>query len=356
METIRLWGKSPTMNILLSADAELPVPPKLYGGIERIIDSLCTEFRRRNHQVHLLAHRDSTATVDEFQAWPGITSTARKDSWNNAMQLRSTVHDLRPDIIHSFSRLLWLLPLWKTKTPRVMSYQREPTGRTVAWSRRIHGKRLEFTGCSHHIAETGRQRGGGVWHAIPNFIDPQVFTPIFHVPADAPLVFLSRLERIKGVHNAIAIARGSGRRLQIAGNIVETNEGRRYWRDEIEPHLGHNGIEYIGPVNDAEKNTLLGAAAAMVVPIEWDEPYGIVFAEALACGTPIIGSPRGSLPEIVREGITGFLVKNPVDGIKAVDQLDSLDRSICRSDVENRYSVGVVADQYIKLYHDMLNS
>ena len=160
---------------------------------------------------------------------------------------------------------------------------------------------LRFTGCSDYIAACGR-RAGGDWQGIPNFfeIDALKFSPT--VAPDAPLCFLSRVESIKGAHWAIEIARRTGHRLVIAGNHADSGAEGDYWRKEIEPWIGRDGIEYVGPVDDAQKNKVLGEARAMVVPIQWDEPFGIVFAEALACGTPVISCPRGSLPEIVRPG------------------------------------------------------
>ena len=133
--------------------------------------------------------------------------------------------------------------------------------------------------------------------------------------------FLSRVESIKGAHWAIEIARRTGHRLVIAGNHAESGAEGDYWRREIEPWIGRDGIEYVGPVDDAQKNKVLGEARAMVVPIQWDEPFGIVFAEALACGTPVISCPRGSLPEIVRQGVDGFLIKSIDEGCEAVAKL-----------------------------------
>jgi len=344
------------LRILLTADAELPVPPRFYGGIERVIASLIGEFRKLGHKVGLVAHRDSTAVVDEFFPWPGATSTGSVDSIRNAFALRSAVRRFRPDVVHSFSRLLWLLPLRFRFSisdfgfPLIMSYQREPSGRTVMWSRRLHGHRLRFTGCSDYIARKGRERGGGDWSAIPNFIDPQKFQFVPEVAEDAPLVFLSRLEAIKGCHTAIKIAKATGRRLLIAGNRVESGSAKGYWEREIASHLDRDGIEYVGAVNDEQKNALLGAAAAMVVPIEWDEPFGIVFAEALACGTPVISCARGAVPEIVEPGIHGFLIRSVEEGIEAVERLPGISRMECRNRAEERFTLQKVADSYLELY------
>ena len=344
------------MKILITADAELPVPPENYGGIERVIASLVEEYRRLGHEVGLVAHRDSTVECDFFRAWPGLTSTNRKDSLMNASLLAAAAREFQPDLLHSFSRLMWLLPLalpWANKGfPMIMSYQREPSGRTVSLSNRIHGKRLHFTGCSEQLAEKGRQRGGGNWSGIPNFIDPSHLDFVSDVSDDAPLVFLSRIEPIKGCHSAIEIAKRTGRRLLIAGNRVETGSAAGYWEREIEPHLGKDGIEYVGTVNNEQKNALLGQAAAMVVPIEWDEPFGIVFAEALACGTPVIATPRGAVPEIVEDGAHGFHIHSVEEGVEAVAKLPSIRRDACRKQVDEKFTLDVVAGHYLALYQN----
>ena len=340
------------MRILLTADAELPVPPLHYGGIERVIASLIEEFRRRGHVVGLVAHSDSSASVDAFFPWPGKSSQRRMDSLRNTLELTKAVKAFRPDVIHSFSRLMWLFPLALTarRLPIVMSYQRDPSGRTVRLARRIMGNRLCFTGCSQSIADLGLSRGGGEWNGIPNFIDPEKLTFMPSVSSDAPLVFLSRIEPIKGCHTAIAIAKASGRRLLIAGNRVETGGAAGYWDREIAPHLGRDGIEYVGTVDDVQKNELLGSAAAMLVPIEWEEPFGIVFAEALACGTPVISCPRGALPEIVDQGRHGFLVNSVEGGVAAVRRMGDISRAECRRRVEENFTIEIVAGKYLDLF------
>lgn len=337
------------MRILLTADPEIPVPPVHYGGIERIIDSLVSEFRGLGHEVGLMAHPESAVEVDRLFPWPGSSSHSRRDTLSNALALRRAVRAFRPEVLHSFSRIAYMLPVLRNRLPKIMSYQREPSARTTSMGNRLGGGSLVFTGCSEHIAATGR-RSGGEWHAIPNFIDPAKFTFVPEVAADAPLVFLSRIESIKGCHTAIAIAKASGRRLWIAGNRVESGSAAGYWDQEIAPHLGKDGIEYVGTVNDEQKNALLGQAAAMVVPIEWDEPFGIVFAEALACGTPVISCPRGSIPEIVIHGQHGYHIGNIDEGVQAVRELDRISRAACRRQVEQKFTVRIVAKQYLEHY------
>src|SRR5436190_457731 len=176
------------MRILLTADAELAVPPLLYGGIERVIHLLIGEYLAAGHEIALMGHPDSTSHTTAFFPWPGRTSTNRSDSWRNARALRDTVNDFDPDVIHSFSRLLWLLPLALDHRPKIMSYQREPTGRTIKWSTIVHRGRLRFTGCSRYICQNGLQCGGGDWTPIPNAVDVKRYHFQPHVARDAPLV------------------------------------------------------------------------------------------------------------------------------------------------------------------------
>lgn len=340
------------MHVLLTADPELPVPPQLYGGIERIIDLLVTGLQARSHVVGLVAHQDSTCSAEQLFPWSGLHSQHKLDVLQNTATLWSAVQQFQPDLIHSFSRVLYLLPLLTSPIPKVMSYQRQPSGRTVRWGTKLAGSSLTFTGCSEHICHQGRA-AGGIWHPIHNCVELEKYTFQPSVTDDAPLVFLSRVERIKGAHTAIAAARRTGRRLLIAGNHATSGEAGRYWQEEIAPHLG-NGIEYVGAVNDIQKNALLGQAAAMIVPIEWEEPFGIVFPEALACGTPVISCPRGALPEIVRHGIDGYLINNIDEACTAIQNLTQIDRRNCRQRVEDCFSASVIVAKYEQLYHNLI--
>jgi glycosyltransferase involved in cell wall biosynthesis len=342
------------MKILLTADPELPVPPKLYGGIERIVDLLVTRLQAQGHTVGLVAHPDSTSPATKLFPWQGKRSQNKLDALKNTITLRSAVQEFQPDIIHSFSRILYLFPVLQSILPKVMSYQRDPSRRTTTWASKWAKGSLTFTGCSDYICSVGRT-AGGVWHPIHNCVELEKYTFQPTVAEDAPLVFLSRIERIKGAHTAIAAAQRTGRRLIIAGNYSNSGEAGKYWEDEIVPHLGRDGIEYVGTVNDAQKNELLGQAAAMIVPIEWEEPFGIVFAEALICGTPVISCPKGALPEIVRHGVDGYLVNNLEEAVSAIGQLPNINRHNCRQRAEQCFSASVIVGQYEKLYQSLLS-
>jgi glycosyltransferase involved in cell wall biosynthesis len=340
------------MRILLTADPMIPVPPTLYGGIERIVDGLLAALRARGHEVALLAHPDSTASADARFAWSISEPAGPHEHLRNLADLDRAVRHFRPELVHSFSRLAYLGRWLPHRLPKLMCYQRQPTPRTVHWAARLAGRSLRFAGCSRYIADCGGAIGGR-WSAIPNFVDCARLPFVDAVADDAPLAFLSRLERIKGVHTAIEIARRSGRRLVIAGNRVEQGDGAGYFAREIEPHLDGEQVRWIGPVDDVAKAALLGGAAAMLLPIGWDEPFGIVMAEALACGTPVVAFRRGAAPEVVRDGVDGFVVDDVEGAVAAVQRLPSVSRADCRAGALARFDRDVVARQYLAAYAEL---
>lgn len=345
------------MRILLAADPILPVPPRLYGGIERIVARLVAELRSRGHQVGLAALGESSEPVDALFPWPAADVGGRLATVRNALALHHAVRTFQPDVVHSFARLAYLIPLLPARLPKIMSYQREPglrqTRLATRWAR---GESMIFTGCSEHIVALGRT-GGGAWHAIPNFADTTVLHPDAVPPsADAPLVFLSRLDRVKAPHLAIAIARLAGRRLILAGNRADSGPDSVYFDTEVAPLIDGNHVTWIGPVDDTSKRRLLASAHAMLVPVQWDEPFGIVFAEALACGCPVISCPRGALPEIVDQGVTGFLIRTVDEGAAAVARVHEVSRNACRETAVRRFSPAAVAGRYESLYGSLLPS
>jgi glycosyltransferase involved in cell wall biosynthesis len=343
------------VKILLPVDPFIEVPPKYYGGIERIVALLLLKLQQRGHTIGLVAHPESTAPANYFVAWPHIQPNNLIAHAQNTLTLLKACADFGPALIHSFCRLLYLTPLLLRSTPKVMSYQRPTGGRQTTIAAFLGGRSLAFTGCSEFIANMGH-RHGGQWHAIPNFVDTEFFEFSPKVSDDAPLVFLSRVESIKGAHIAIEVAKKTGRRLIVAGNHADSGEEHRYWHELIKPELGRNGVEYVGPVDDANKLNLLGSALAMIVPIQWDEPFGIVFVEALACGTPVISCPRGALPEIVRNGIDGFLVESTEEACQAVLSIANIDRRNCRLRAETAFSANVIVRRYEALYESLLQN
>lgn len=333
------------LRIALTADPEIPVPPTLYGGIERIVDMLARGLVARGHEVTLFAHPDS-ASAGRLVAWPGGASQARLDTLRNAACLYREVGKGSFDLLHSFSRLAYMTPLLPLRLPKIMSYQRAISPRTTALAHRLSRDSLAFTAISEWMMQPVKHIGQ--WHLVPNGVPLATYDFQPQVAPDAPLVFLGRIEEIKGPHLAIEIARRSGHRLIIAGNIPAEKQG---WFDaEIAPQIDGQQISLIGPVDDAAKNRLLGQAKAFLMPILWEEPFGIVMAEALACGTPVLGLRRGAVPEVVEDGVTGF-VRDTVDElVEAVGRIDQLNRHTVRLSADHRFSSDAIVDAYLKIY------
>lgn len=336
------------MHIALTADPELPVPPRFYGGIERIIDLLASELVARGHRVTLFAHPESTSAA-ELVPWPGRSSCSRRDTFRNASILLRESRRQRFDLIHSFSRIAYLLPLLPSPIPKLMTYQRAITPRPVWLGHHLSGGTLQFTAISHWMMQS--VSGIGRWHLVPNAVPLRTF-PFVSDPGDqAHLMFLGRVEAIKGPHLAIEVARQSGLPLVIAGNIPDEHQA---WFDvHIAPHL-NDQIRYVGPVDDSQKSELLGGACALLMPILWDEPFGIVMAEALACGTPVVGFNRGSVPEVVHQGVTGFVVDDVQSMVAALHRLPSISRLECRRRAESLYSEQSLAAAYLDIYKELV--
>lgn len=337
------------LHIALTADPEIPVPPRYYGGIERVVDMLAKGLVGRGHKVTLFAHSDSLS-AGTLVPWPGGASHSRLDTLRNAACLYHHVSASAFDVLHSFSRLAYMLPLLPTKLPKIMSYQRAISPRTTQLAQRLSRGTLDFTAISHWMIEPVKQIGR--WHMIPNGVPMDTYTFRSEVAADAPLIFLGRIEEIKGPHLAIEIAKRTGRQLVIAGNIPPE---KKAWVDaHVMPHVDRQQISFVGPVDDAQKNDLLGRAAAFLMPILWEEPFGIVMVEALASGTPVLGLSRGAVPEVVQDGVTGF-VRDDVDGlIEAVGKTNQIDRRRCRAHAEKFYSDTAIVDAYEALYRKIV--
>ena len=250
------------------------------------------------------------------------------------------------DVLHSFSRIAYLMPVLPLRLPKVMTYQREISQRSISLGHRLSRGSLEFTAVSQWMMHD--VRGIGRWTMVPNGVPLKTYTSRTGVSPDAPFVFLGRIEEIKGPHLAIELARRCGRKLIIAGNIPE--EKRGWVNTEVMPHVDGDAVRYIGPVNDAQKNLLLGEAAAFLMPILWDEPFGIVMAEALACGTPVLGLRRGAVSEVVDDGVTGFVRDTLDELVEAAGRVPKISRAACRAAVEARYSEAVIVDEYEAVY------
>jgi len=340
------------VRIAITVDPEIPVPPELYGGIERVVSMLVCRLTARGHDVTLFAHRDSQVPC-RLLPYPAQQSAGTSNILRNLHHVAWELRKGSYDLVHSFGRLIYLLPVLPLRLPKIMSYQRTITPRNILAGEILSRGSLHFTACGRHMIS--RWDGSSQWHVIYNGVPLDAYRAIYEVPANAPLAYLGRIERIKGVHLAIEVAKRSGRRLHIAGNVSAGAEHQQYFRQEIVPHLGGD-IEYIGPVDDCAKNELLGSSAALLMPILWEEPFGIVMAEALACGTPVVGLRRGSVPEIVQDGINGFVCGSVEEMAAAVARLSAIDRRACRVRCEQRFSDAAITEAYLALYSAVIAS
>ena len=343
------------MNIAITTDAEIPVPPLLYGGIERIIDMLIAQYIKKGHKVTLFGHKDSKIDA-ELIPYPSTSSLGVKNILKNTLTVSKLLTDKAlkdVDVVHSFGRLAYLIPILPTSLPILMSYQREPTISQISKAVSLSKKNtLHFSGCSEYIASQIRPYAPS--YVVFNGVPIEIYDYQEEIEDDAPLVFLGRIEHIKGTHIAIEVAKKAGRKLIIAGNIPKDDEQTNYFNTQVKPHLDDTQIVYVGAVNDTQKNEILGKAAAFLMPILWNEPFGIVMAEAMACGTPVIGFGRGSVPEVVKHGINGYICHTLQQMIESVEKINDISRLEVRNDAEQRFSASVIADEYLKIYRQII--
>ena len=334
------------MKIAITADPVLPIPPKYYGGIERIIDILLNGLIDKGYDITLFAHPESEVSCKLIPYGTSISSSF-SSLIRNMYLISKEIIGGDYDLVHSFGRLAYLLPVLPMRIPKIMSYQRYITGRSVKLGTMISRGSLHFVGCSKNLIQNYLSESN--FHYVYNAVEIEKYKFIEKHDFDAPLVFLGRIEEIKGVHIAIEVAKKSNKKLIIAGNIPDEKKHRDYFKNCVEPYVGEK-VEYMGPVDDQEKNIILGESSALLMPILWEEPFGIVMAEALACGTPVIGFNRGSVPEVINNGQTGFVCDTKEEMISIIPMLDKINRTTCREEAKKRFSKESIVNEYENLY------
>lgn len=342
------------MRLLVIADPHIPVPPPLYGGTERIVHLLCEGMAARGHTVDLIAAAGSRTYGGKLYPHAAPTRSKLSRAFRK-LRFQLLVHDAarNADLVITHGRPDYLWQLYRGRKPLVVQFH-NPVGQheidAVLAARR---DRIRFIGVSRdHVAGLRPAELIDVVHnAVP--VDRYPFRT--RPDANPYFAFLGRLTRNKGVHLAIDAAKRAGVKLVIAGNVSESEPGaKEYFEREVRPHLGLT-CEYIGPVDDAAKATLLGGATALLFPIQWREPFGIVMAEALACGCPVIGWRNGSVPEVVKHGETGFIVDSVEQMADAIRNIGTIDRAACRRDAEERFSPTALVDGYLRVFDRLLS-
>jgi len=338
------------MRILILMDPGIPVPPQGYGGHERLVEMFAKEYRQLGHDVHLLVGPGSivegcavfTYGKTGFPPSARAAYTAVLQAWKFLWKYKNNY-----DLVHNFGRLIYLLPVLNKPVKKIMTYGREISKRNIKWINSLPNKNLVFTGCSNNLVSRGSV--AGTWKTMYNAIDFKKYDLQEMVPDTAPLIFLGRIERVKGCHTAIKVSKASGNKLIIAGNLSVLKEEQQYFEEEIKPHIDNEQIKYVGQLNDEQKNKYLGTAKALLFPIEWNEPFGMVMVEAMACGTPVIAFNKGSVNEVIDDGTTGFKTTDYTGMIESVNRVDSINRRECRHIAEKRFDVSVIAKQYLEL-------
>jgi glycosyltransferase involved in cell wall biosynthesis len=337
------------MRIALIAPPWAPVPPALYGGTEQAVDSLAHGFHRAGHEVLLFTTGDSTCPVP--RQWVLETSEGQ--------HIGQVVPELRHimaayeavggyDIVHDHTMAG---PVYSQRHPdlKVVTTVHGPFNEELIDIYRRVTHRVPLIGISQ--AQRLPAPDIAVARVIHHGVDPKLF-PIGDGGGDYCL-FLGRMAAAKGAHRAIAAARQAGIRLVLAGKMREPAE-LMYFERQVAPLLGDD-VAYLGEVSYEEKVRLLAGARATLFPIRWNEPFGLVMLESLACGTPILAFAEGAAPEVVDHGRTGYICKDISEMAARLRSIGDIDRSACRADVEARFSTGRMAREHVALFERVLS-
>lgn len=336
------------MRIALVAGPWIPVPPPAYGGTEAVIDRLATGLQAYGHDVLLFTTGDSTCPV--HRAWVRERAAAEMigESYielHHLVRAYDRVADY--DIVHDHTIIG---PIYSTGRCRgkVVTTNHGPFRDELNDIYLRAAQHAAVVAISHDQASRARAPVSAVIH---HGVRPEDF-PIGRGDGGY-LLFLGRFSPDKGAREAALVAKETGARLLLAAKMREPNE-IEYFHTEVEPLLDED-VRYLGEVGMSEKLALLGRARALLSPIQWPEPFGLVMIEAMACGTPVVSLNWGAAPEIVEDGVTGF-IRDTVGGLtEAVSCIDDLDRDACRKTVESRFSADRMVRDHIDLYERLLD-
>ncbi|MBU6423147.1 MAG: glycosyltransferase family 4 protein [Chloroflexota bacterium] len=342
------------MRIALLAPLLQRVPPVKYGGTERVIGWLADELVALGHDVDLYATGDCVTRGD-------LVPLAERALWETDLRDPGPVRmaafarafaECEADVMHNHAEWAAYPFARASHIPTVTTVHSRTDTRESAI---VH---KEFSDVSLVSVSKAQRRTlpGARWVAnVPHGLPVDLYRP--RTKRGSYLAFVGRISPEKGVHLAIEVAHRSGLPLVIGGRppldiwaYPEARDDQAYWEQMIKPHLGHDGIEFAGELDDRGKQELLQDALAFLFPIDWPEPFGIVLIEAMACGTPILARPRGSVPEIVVDGVNGYHCEDVEELTKAIERIDRIDRAECRRVFEERFTARRMAEDYVRVY------
>ncbi|MDX2169446.1 MAG: glycosyltransferase family 4 protein [Deltaproteobacteria bacterium] len=327
------------------------VPPALYGGTERVVSYLTEALVALGHDVTLFASADSQTSARLVAPVPRalrLDPNCRDPLAHHVRMLGEVYRRAASfDVIHCHTDYLGLPLAAAASTPTLLT---------------LHGRldmpELAPLYAAHRgvplVSISDAQRRplpDAAWIATVHHGVPIASLPFSATRGDY-LVFLGRISPEKRPDVAIRVARRAGVRLRIAAKVDPVD--RDYFGRVVEPLLDHPSIEFLGEIGEHEKPALLGGALALLFPIDWPEPFGLAMIEALACGTPVITRPCGSVPEVITDGVTGCVASSEDDLVAAVARAARLDRAVCRAEVERRFDAAGMAQQYVAVYRRML--
>jgi glycosyltransferase involved in cell wall biosynthesis len=342
------------VRVLVLADCAVPVPPVGYGGTERILGYLVDGLVARGHEVTLVAGAGSKnpgrlITFDDARDKTKLhRGIAKFRFWRTLGGLLDDV-----DVVHSAMRLDYARPALRHRVPKAIHFENPILSEQIDYIRKRESGKVIIVPAGHNMMKGVEDEGA--WRPIHNAIPVDRYRFVQSPDQPPYLAFLGRLTRAKGVDSAIEAARRVGMQLKIAGNIPHLAEEQEFFETSIRPRIDDVSVVYLGEVDDDQKQRLLGGSTALLNPIVWDEPFGIVAIEALACGVPVISFARGELPNIVRDGITGFLCDDLDGMVAAIAKAGAIDRGTCRSDAEHRFDVPVMVDRFEETYRWLLS-